>query len=60
MSYDRLNAYHIMWLIIMFDLPVKLKKDGFPVVKKKSASAKDEGCCGSKEEGCDGKEGCKK
>ena len=27
MSYDRLNAYHIMWLIIMFDLPVKLKKD---------------------------------
>lgn len=27
MSYERLNAYHIMWLIVMFDLPVKLKKD---------------------------------
>ena len=27
MSYDRLNAYHIMWLIVMFDLPVTLKKD---------------------------------
>ena len=34
------------------EVPAKLKKDGFPVVKKKSASAKDEGCCGSKEEGC--------
>lgn len=27
MTNERLNAYHIMWLIIMFDLPVKLKKD---------------------------------
>ena len=27
MSYERLNAYHIMWLIIMFDLPVTLKRD---------------------------------
>lgn len=27
MSLDRLNAYHIMWMIVMFDLPVKLKKD---------------------------------
>ena len=27
MSYERLNAYQIMWLFVMFDLPVKLKKD---------------------------------
>lgn len=27
MSYCRLNAYHIMWLFVMFDLPVKLKKE---------------------------------
>lgn len=27
MSYERLNAYHIMWLIVMFDLPVTTKKD---------------------------------
>lgn len=27
MSYERLNAYHIMWVIVMFDLPVKLKKE---------------------------------
>lgn len=27
MSYERLNAYHIMWVFVMFDLPVKLKKD---------------------------------
>lgn len=27
MSYERLNAYHIMWLFVMFDLPVKLKTD---------------------------------
>ena len=27
MSYNRLNAYHVMWLFVLFDLPVKLKKD---------------------------------
>lgn len=27
MSHERLNAYHIMWIFVMFDLPVKLKKD---------------------------------
>ena len=27
MSYERLNAYHIMWVIVRFDLPVKLKKE---------------------------------
>lgn len=27
MAYDRLNAYHIMWLFIMFDLPTVTKKD---------------------------------
>ena len=27
MSYERLNPYQIMWLFVMFDLPVKLKKD---------------------------------
>lgn len=27
MSYERLNAYHIMWLFVMFDLPVITKKE---------------------------------
>lgn len=27
MSYERLNAYHIMWLLVMFDLPVTTKKE---------------------------------
>ncbi len=27
MSYERLNAYHIMWLFAMFDLPVTTKKE---------------------------------
>ncbi len=27
MTYDRLNAYHIMWLLVMFDLPVLTKKE---------------------------------
>lgn len=27
MSYTRLNAYHVMWLIAMFDLPVQTKKE---------------------------------
>ena len=27
MSYERLNAYHIMWLFVMFDLPVQTKKE---------------------------------
>ncbi len=27
MSYERLNAYHIMWLVVMFDLPVATKKE---------------------------------
>lgn len=27
MSYERLNAYHIMWLFTMFDLPVQTKKE---------------------------------
>jgi len=27
MEYNRLNAYHIMWLFIFFDLPVTTKKD---------------------------------
>ncbi len=26
MSFIRLNAYHVMWLIVMFDLPVTTKK----------------------------------
>lgn len=25
--YERLNAYHIMWLFVMFDLPVLTKKE---------------------------------
>ena len=27
MTYERLNAYHIMWLFVMFDLPVLTKKE---------------------------------
>lgn len=33
MSYERLNAYRIMWLFVMFDLPVLTKKE------KKDAAA---------------------
>ena len=27
MEQNRLNAYHIMWLFVFFDLPVTLKKE---------------------------------
>ena len=27
MTFERLNAYHIMWLFVMFDLPVVSKKE---------------------------------
>ena len=27
MTFERLNAYHIMWLFVMFDLPVLTKKE---------------------------------
>ena len=27
MSYERLNAYHIMWLFVFFDLPTNTKKN---------------------------------
>jgi len=27
MTFERLNAYHIMWLFVMFDLPVQTKKE---------------------------------
>ena len=27
MNFERLNAYHIMWLLVMFDLPVLSKKE---------------------------------
>ncbi len=27
MTFERLNAYHIMWLFVMFDLPVTTKKE---------------------------------
>ena len=27
MSFNRLNAYHIMWLFVMFDLPTQTKKE---------------------------------
>jgi len=32
MTFERINAYHIMWLFVMFDLPTVTKTD-----KKKSA-----------------------
>ena len=27
MSYERLNSYHVMWLFVMFDLPVTTKRE---------------------------------
>lgn len=27
MTFNRLNAYHIMWLFVFFDLPVTTKKE---------------------------------
>lgn len=27
MSHDRLNAYHIMWVLVFFDLPTTTKKE---------------------------------
>ena len=27
MSYDRFNAYKVMWLVVFFDLPTETKKD---------------------------------
>ena len=27
MSYERLNAYHVTWLFVMFDLPVTTKRE---------------------------------
>ena len=27
MTFERLNAYHVMWLFVMFDLPVTTKKE---------------------------------
>ena len=27
MTFERLNAYHIMWLFVMFDLPVQTKME---------------------------------
>ena len=27
MSYERLNSYHVMWLFVMFDMPVTTKKE---------------------------------
>lgn len=27
MTFERLNAYHVMWLFVMFDLPVVSKKE---------------------------------
>lgn len=41
MSEDRLNAYHIMWLFVMFDLPVKAKKEKATAAKFKKNLEKD-------------------
>ncbi len=27
MSYDRINAYKVMWLVVFFDLPTETRKD---------------------------------
>lgn len=27
MSYDRINAYKVMWLVVFFDMPTETKKD---------------------------------
>lgn len=41
MSDNRLNAYHIMWLFAMFDLPVKTKKEKTIAAKFKKCLEKD-------------------
>lgn len=41
MSYERLNAYHIMWLFVMFDLPVITKKERKAATKFRKELEKD-------------------
>lgn len=41
MSYERLNAYHIMWLFVMFDLPVTTKKERKAAAKFRKELEKD-------------------
>lgn len=41
MSLIRLNAYHIMWLFVMFDLPVKTKTERKDATRFRKALEKD-------------------
>lgn len=41
MSYERLNAYRIMWLFVMFDLPVLTKKEKKDAATFKKSLEKD-------------------
>lgn len=41
MSTVRLNAYHIMWLFVMFDLPVQTKTDRKEATRFRKALEKD-------------------
>lgn len=41
MSVVRLNAYHIMWLFVMFDLPVQTKVDRKEAARFRKALEKD-------------------
>lgn len=41
MSYERLNAYHIMWLFVMFDLPITTKKERKAATKFRKELEKD-------------------
>jgi CRISPR-associated protein Cas2 len=40
MSFDRLNAYRIMWIMVFFDLPTETKKDrkNYAVFRKRIMS----------------------
>lgn len=41
MSENRLNAYHVMWLFVMFDLPTVTKKDKTEAARFRKELEKD-------------------
>ncbi len=41
MSENRINAYHVMWLFVFFDLPVMTKKDRKAATQFRKALEKD-------------------
>ena len=41
MSENRINAYHVMWLFVFFDLPVKTKKEQKDATQFRKSLEKD-------------------